>query len=161
GTVERVRKWARRNPAVAALLAALTVALLAGAVATTFFAVQSAERAKLAEKNADAALHNLELVSAKEKEVSTALGRLTVEEGNVGTGLGSARTEEARAKSAFAAERYTAYLSAIALAANEWVGNNPARVAQLLDSCPPDLRGWEWHHLRWISRAYTRELPEI
>src|SRR5204863_4131099 len=39
--VERVRKWARRRPAVAALLAAALTILLLGTAATLYFAIQS------------------------------------------------------------------------------------------------------------------------
>jgi WD40 repeat protein len=168
GTVERARKWARRNPVIAGLVAALAVALFTGAAATAFFAVQSAERAALAEGHAADALTNLGLVSAKEREVRDALGRLTVEEGNTRAALGTAKAEEARAKAeegkakaALAGERAAGYLSSIALAANEWAGNNPARANQLLDACPPDLRGWEWHHLRRVGHAHTRELTGL
>src|SRR5207245_3268213 len=40
------------------------------------------------------------------------------------------------------------YYHRIALAEREWSANNLSRVEQLLDACPPDLRGWEWHYLK-------------
>jgi WD40 repeat protein/tRNA A-37 threonylcarbamoyl transferase component Bud32 len=58
-----------------------------------------------------------------------------------------------RAEDAGAAARQTAYLHAIALAHAEWRDNNLSRGDELLDACPADLRGWEWHYLRRLFRA--------
>src|SRR4051794_6381970 len=40
------------------------------------------------------------------------------------------------------------YLSRIALSDREWSANNLSRAVELLDQCPTDLRGWEWHYLK-------------
>jgi tetratricopeptide (TPR) repeat protein len=56
GTVERGWRWCRRNPAIAALAAAVLVALLAGTVVSWRFAVQAdarAEQERLARQRAD------------------------------------------------------------------------------------------------------------
>jgi WD40 repeat protein/serine/threonine protein kinase len=45
-------------------------------------------------------------------------------------------------------ERQNSYYQRIALAEQEWSANNLLRMQQLLDDCPEDLRGWEWHYLR-------------
>jgi len=45
-------------------------------------------------------------------------------------------------------ERLNSYYQRIALAEQEWSANNLLRMQQLLDDCPEDLRGWEWHYLR-------------
>jgi WD40 repeat protein/tRNA A-37 threonylcarbamoyl transferase component Bud32 len=58
-----------------------------------------------------------------------------------------------RAEEAGAVTRQTAYLRAIALAYAEWRDNNVSRGDELLDACPADLRGWEWHYLRRLFRA--------
>jgi serine/threonine protein kinase len=50
GRFERAVKWTRRNPLVAALLAAITVSLLAGTAVATFFAIRANEKAAEAEK---------------------------------------------------------------------------------------------------------------
>src|SRR5439155_27011979 len=42
----------------------------------------------------------------------------------------------------------TLYCQRIALAEREWAANDLSRVDQLLDACPADLRGWEWHYLK-------------
>ena len=58
-----------------------------------------------------------------------------------------------RAEDAGMAARQTAYVRAIALAHAEWRDNNLSRGDELLDACPADLRGWEWHYLRRLFRA--------
>ncbi|HKB37469.1 MAG TPA: protein kinase [Gemmataceae bacterium] len=45
-------------------------------------------------------------------------------------------------------ERRGAYFQRIALAEREWGTNNLSRMEQLLNDCPSDLRGWEWHYLK-------------
>ena len=37
------------------------------------------------------------------------------------------------------------YLQRIALADREWSANNLSRMDALLEQCPSDMRGWEWH----------------
>jgi WD40 repeat protein len=44
-------------------------------------------------------------------------------------------------------EQQNAYFQRIALAEREWSANNLSRMYQLLEECPTDLRGWEWHYL--------------
>src|SRR5205085_5264543 len=55
-------------------------------------------------------------------------------------------------------ERQSAYFQRIALADREWSANNLSRALQLLDQCPPDLRGWEWHYLK---RLRGKSLPPL
>src|SRR5262249_31730369 len=45
-------------------------------------------------------------------------------------------------------ERQNSYYQRIALSEREWSANNLSRVEQLLEECPADLRGWEWHYLK-------------
>jgi WD40 repeat protein/serine/threonine protein kinase len=55
-------------------------------------------------------------------------------------------------------ERQNAYYQRIALAEREWSANNLNRMLQLLDECPPDLRGWEWYYLH---RLGLKVLPPL
>jgi tRNA A-37 threonylcarbamoyl transferase component Bud32 len=50
------------------------------------------------------------------------------------------------------------YRAQMALAQREGAARNERRVNQLLDECPADLRGWEWHFLK---RTYRPELFRI
>jgi WD40 repeat protein/serine/threonine protein kinase len=54
-------------------------------------------------------------------------------------------------------ERQNAYYQRIALAEREWSANNLNRMLHLLEECPPDLRGWEWHYLKRLP--YKRREP--
>jgi WD40 repeat protein/serine/threonine protein kinase len=49
--------------------------------------------------------------------------------------------------------RQNLYYQAIALAEREWSANNLGRMLSLLDECPEDLRGWEWHYLKRLRVA--------
>ena len=150
GSLERGRKWVRRNPVVATLVTLLGIAVVSGTTLSTFFAIQSAHQAYLAEWNERDALDNLSLVTQKEGELREALKRVTNEQ---------ERTQKANA--AYSVERRAAYVSGMGQAANEWAGNYPSRMMQLLDAVPSDLRNWEWHHLQRIAHAYSRELTGI
>jgi WD40 repeat protein/serine/threonine protein kinase len=45
------------------------------------------------------------------------------------------------------------YLNRIALAQRERLAHNVVRAVSILDDCPPDLRAWEWFHLRRQCRG--------
>jgi WD40 repeat protein/serine/threonine protein kinase len=66
------------------------------------------------------------------------------------------RAEQARQAVAAVNEtlRGTLYFNRISLADRELAVNNLRRVDQLLDSCPSDLRGWEWNYLRRARSGY-------
>jgi len=63
------------------------------------------------------------------------------------------RAEQAEKVAQERAEDYrrSLYFNRIALADSTHRQGDTRRVRQLLSSCPPDLRGWEWHHLWHIS----------
>ena len=47
--------------------------------------------------------------------------------------------------------RRSLYVNSIQLADSKYREGNIGRVRELLDTCPNDLRGWEWHRLNYIS----------
>jgi len=47
--------------------------------------------------------------------------------------------------------RRTLYVNSIQLADAKYGEANIRRVRELLESCPADLRGWEWNHLNYIA----------
>jgi eukaryotic-like serine/threonine-protein kinase len=55
-------------------------------------------------------------------------------------------------------ERRTTYFQSAALAEREWSAGNLSRAIDLLDRCPQDLRGWEWHYLK---RLHGKQLPPL
>src|SRR5439155_6862632 len=54
-------------------------------------------------------------------------------------------------------ERLAAHYQRMALAEREWSANNLSRMEALLERCPSDLRGWEWHYLKRLR--YSTLLP--
>jgi WD40 repeat protein/serine/threonine protein kinase/tetratricopeptide (TPR) repeat protein len=44
------------------------------------------------------------------------------------------------------------YNNKLVLAEREWTAGNVTRVKQLLEECPPEVRGWEWNYLDQLSR---------
>jgi WD40 repeat protein/serine/threonine protein kinase len=73
-------------------------------------------------------------------------------------GMALSTWEAVRATRAERRERQSAYFQRIALADREWSANNLSQAVDLLDRCPPDLRGWEWHYLK---RLRGRNLPPL
>jgi WD40 repeat protein len=55
-------------------------------------------------------------------------------------------------------ERRNSYGQRIALAEREWSANNLSRMEVLLNECPSDLLGWEWHYLRRLRYSTLRPL---
>src|SRR5262249_36185265 len=47
-----------------------------------------------------------------------------------------------------ALERRARYFYGMALADREWGRHNADRVEQILDDCPEEPRGWEWHYFK-------------
>jgi WD40 repeat protein/serine/threonine protein kinase len=66
---------------------------------------------------------------------------------------GRAEGEYRKAADLADVERATAYARAIALAQAEWRAGNAGSAQEILDNCPVELRGWEWHYLRRLFQA--------
>jgi WD40 repeat protein/serine/threonine protein kinase len=50
-------------------------------------------------------------------------------------------------------ERQALYFLRISLAHHEWLANNVLRTEELLDTCPPELRQWEWRYLKGLGQS--------
>jgi WD40 repeat protein/tetratricopeptide (TPR) repeat protein len=122
GPIEHAVKWARRNPAVAGLAAAVAALLVATAVGATLAAVHLGLRAEREERLRKQALAAEQRAVARAREVAEKADEL---ERNL-------------------------YYNRIALVDSELAGPAPnmGRVEELLEECPPSLRGWEWDYLR-------------
>lgn len=116
GTTERVTKWIRRRPAVAALTALLLLVVVTGAALIVW---------------------NWRVAVFHEKEKDLALKD---------------------AKTSLAATRRSDYFQRIARADLELEAHNTAAAAKILDSCPEDLRGWEWNYLKGQCHTEVRNL---
>ncbi|HKB38998.1 MAG TPA: serine/threonine-protein kinase, partial [Gemmataceae bacterium] len=118
GAAERLWKWARRRPAVAALSAVslLTAALGFGLVTWKWLEADSAKR------TAEQALASEEVARKDEQ------------------------TQRERAEDSLREARLSQYFTNIAFAFQAWSANDVGKAEQLLAACPADLRRWEWYH---------------
>jgi WD40 repeat protein/serine/threonine protein kinase len=85
----------------------------------------------------------LVLLTAAQKQTRTALESET-------QAKASLQDEQLKVQATLASLQRTSYFQAIALADREWERSNAVRTRELLDSCPPGLRGWEWYRLRHV-----------
>jgi WD40 repeat protein/serine/threonine protein kinase len=163
GTLERLGRWCRRNPAVAALTATVATLLLAAAILSTAAALridahraaaersaESANRASVAAENnaarADEARRDAEAALAREKD---ALSAARVAQATVADEKKKVEAERDRADA-------TSYFNGIALAERYWSSNNIELADRTLDDCPLPLRHWEWRYLKRLCHADLR-----
>jgi WD40 repeat protein len=123
GKPERLWRWCRRNPAVAALSAVVAVSVLVGAGVAAFFAVEANTERQLAVDNARRA-------NAKAIEASRHAEQ--------------ARQETQRARDAKLLSDQRLYVVQMNQAHAALEAGNLGRVNQLLSDTEPELRGWEW-----------------
>ena len=135
--IYRIRKFVQKHRRTVAAVVTVAAALVVGLVISTamYFRAESmriqAEQAR--EKEATA---RSEAEGAREKE---AVARKQAEQAEK---VAKEKTEELRR---------TLYVNSIQLADAKYREGNIGRVRELLDSCPNDLRGWEWNRLNYIS----------
>jgi len=131
GRVERVGKWAKRNPTVAVLGAAVLLAMLGGVGGILWYAREAVHQEGIARDRAD----DLEIaLDAK----NSALGQVT--------------TERNRAEETAEKRREVLYVTRCNLAAATLRVGDYERVVALLKEMKPgpgerDLRSFEWHFL--------------
>jgi WD40 repeat protein/tRNA A-37 threonylcarbamoyl transferase component Bud32 len=120
GRLERARKWARRRPAAAALVAVTVTALLVvlgGLTAGTL------------------------IIADRQQKTEEALGR----ERQTAEQLRGALERE---QNALRGERRAAYYHRVTQADRRRDAGDLLRSDELLDACAAEERGWEWHFLK-------------
>jgi WD40 repeat protein len=154
GFLERAIKWARRRPAVAALLAALVLVVAGGFAGMTALYLKAEAARDLAdqgEKNADLARHDAEakktqaliaqgLADKREKETERARLDAVARKTQAEEASLQAQEQLLRAETA----RYAIQLD---LAQRELRDGNVFLAKKLLHDCRWDLRGWEHRYL--------------
>jgi serine/threonine protein kinase len=124
GSLERLGRWCRRNPAVAGLTGAVSVLLLSASIISIKAAVRIHNEAELARANARHA-DQARLVAEEEKAKALA--------------------ENARAEGML-------YVNRIVLA--ERSSREAVELAdRKLDECSPSQHHWEWHYLKGLCHA--------
>jgi WD40 repeat protein len=148
GRAERLRKWARRRPAAAALVGVLAAALVAGTAGGAAFTYQiGAERdayRNLADEYHDVADKEI-TARGKEKEA-----REAAEQAKAGAETARSGAEREKEKAERQRDRadLALHVNRLALAQKEGEAGNAPRALDVLEECRWDLRGWEWRHLR-------------
>jgi WD40 repeat protein len=151
GRVERAVKWVRRNPVVAALLAAVVLSVVGGAGGIFVKYLDAKEQEGIARDKAKEAAD--EAVAAREAEkVAGDASEKALQE------AAAARKAEKLAgeRKTLAEKReeeaiYRLATSNVLLAQAAWDSNNAAAARERLAAVPPELRRWEWQYL---SRQY-------
>jgi hypothetical protein len=148
GPIERGWRWCRRKPALASLAAAVVLALVGGAVVSTYFAIEAAARATQAEENARRADDN-----ARRADDNARRADNQAREANRNAQL--ARDESAKAQAQRLRAERNAYAARAQLLQATWHEAQAGRGLKLLDEQRPaagaaDLRDFEWRLLaRW------------
>jgi eukaryotic-like serine/threonine-protein kinase len=162
---ERAAKWVKRRPLVAALAAVILLLLVAGTAISTGFAIEAADRADDAERNAyhadqsaRDAFSKAELARAKEKEARD-------ERDNAQRQREEVRKANEHLQTAQKELRHALYAAQLNLVQVAWDADNIARVRDLLEQLRPgprqtDLRSFEWNYWDRLSHRelWTREL---
>jgi WD40 repeat protein len=151
----RFCKFARRKPAVAALVGVSGLAVLAligAAVAQVAFHSEQVQRKKM-----EAAFRDTEHARKAEETQRKQKEAALVEAERARQAEAEARGEEARqrhlADAALAKAERNGYFRRIAFAQREWEASNLTSAEELLDECPAELRSWEWHYLKRLCHS--------
>jgi len=133
----RVQKFVRKHTGSVATVLIVAVAIVLGLIgtATMYFRAErmrvETERARAVEATAR--------TQAEEAQKREATARTLAEQAEKAT---SEKSE---------ALRRTLYVNSIQLADAKYREASMHRVHELLESCPNDLRGWEWYHLNHVT----------
>ena len=73
---------------------------------------------------------------------------------------GKAEDAGNRALAALDRSEQSVYFGIIAQARSQWLLNNVTASARLLDRCPLERRGWEWHYLRSLNHCDLLTVPQ-
>jgi serine/threonine protein kinase/WD40 repeat protein len=150
---ERLARWGRRNPALAALSGAVGVLMLA-VMATLWYGKESARRALIAQTALRAEADERARQAAAAEGHARAEAARADAEAEAARGA-AARTEAANRALGAAQEalRGTLYAAHMNLAQVAWDARSPGRTLELLEATrpkpgEPDFRGFEWSYYR-------------
>jgi WD40 repeat protein len=174
---ERARKWVRRQPAIAALSAAvllLGVAGLSGVLWQWRAAVDNERRARASEQKEATARVEAErqrnmagaaLKARKATEASREANRVAIARAQEAVAARDEATRQrnevdrvnAGLKETLRQVRRNAYFAHLAVAQREWEASNVARARELLENRDEaEFHGFEWHYLK--RRYYPERL---
>jgi WD40 repeat protein/serine/threonine protein kinase/tetratricopeptide (TPR) repeat protein len=141
---ERVAKWARRRPALAALLAVLVLSAAALLAGGTWFTVQLARARHEAELHAASEERQRKAAEEKEAEANAQKHRAETQKGLAERRAHDLREAERQARQEAAR---LAILTGRA-ADNAWDAGNVEQARDFLLEIPPEHHGWAWRYRR-------------
>ena len=140
GAIERLKKWARRSPAVAGLSLAVAVVLVAGATVATFFGIRAEKNATTANEKAEEERKAKEQVKAEKANVEKEKANVVTEQKETEKALKKSQFEEAKAK-------FVAYSFRLGAARQRIESGDHSEAMKELRLCETGLRGWEHDYL--------------
>jgi eukaryotic-like serine/threonine-protein kinase len=141
GPLERLAKWVRRRPGIAALAAAVLLVSALGVSLVSWQWREAVAARRVAEDEKEAADRARADAEARRGEAEEARGHALRKQREAE----SARKETG---AALAKARKSLYLQLLALAGRDWSANKLSQADQLLGQCPPAHRGWEWAYFK-------------
>jgi WD40 repeat protein/tRNA A-37 threonylcarbamoyl transferase component Bud32 len=149
--VYRARKFVRKHAGSVTMVALVGVAIVVGLVVSIIMGCK-AEQARAKE-----AVARTQAEQARDREAAL---RAQVEQALVRAENAEKLADEQRKLAEERAEEYrrSLYSHRIALVDVAHRDGDIRRLQNLLESCPYDLRGWEWHRLNYISDQATMTL---
>jgi WD40 repeat protein/tRNA A-37 threonylcarbamoyl transferase component Bud32 len=149
--IYRVQKFVRKHAGSVATVALVAVAIILGLAVSTamYFKAEDSRRKEVVARGEaeqatkEQAAARAEAEQAREKEA----------EARVHAEMAEAATKEKAEEL-----RRTLYVNTIQLAEGQYRDKNTKRAHELLQSCPENLRGWEWNRLNYISDQSTMTL---
>ncbi|MBM4072136.1 MAG: hypothetical protein FJ271_24900 [Planctomycetes bacterium] len=151
---EQARKWARRRPAAAALIAVTALALAAAAVAGEWYLHQLGEFTTQLQTAAER--EKSKAAEANHRAIEAQQERLKAEKAG----------EEA--KEALAMSQLQHYAAEISLAQQEWAAQRGPEAWFHLENTPREFRDWEYRYLRalfekgqTVFRGHSRDVVAV
>ncbi|MCH7557545.1 MAG: protein kinase [Planctomycetes bacterium] len=151
-TVYRARKFVRKHAGSVATAALVAVLIILGLVVSTALSFR-AENARKQEATARTQAEQAEKVADKQRKLAEEQRNLAEEQRNL--------AQEQRRLAEERAEDYrrSLYFHSIALTDVAYRNKDITHASELLESCPEDLRGWEWYRLNHISNKTLMTIP--
>jgi WD40 repeat protein len=150
--VERLRRWCKRKPVLAAFYATATVLVLILTIGAPMVAWDQSQMRKAAD---ELAARNQELANSEEKRRIEAQ-RLAERNKMLADQELQARE---RAEKELARAEGLLYFMQIASAQREWSANNVQGARELLDACQSTRRHWEWYYLDKLCHLDLLNIP--
>ena len=146
GALGRGRRWVRRNPGVAGMLATVVGVLLLGSVVSTFFGVEA--RATKPGKQEMLSKQPWSRKKRRGKPLKHTRVKPGMQEQKANDALVQVKLEKSRfADAQLSRAEMALYTGQLASAQREWQDGNGTRAREILSSCQWNLRNVEFGHL--------------